>query len=158
VAIRLRRRAEARWRGAVSTGVGHIRTASGAVDGDYSLRSRATDDGTLDTNPEELIGAGLAGCFAMSVANLLEERGYEGVEVSAHATVKLDETDDGFRITEVLLSVTGSAATLAEAEFALLADEAKRTCPVSRALAGTTITLATVTLATITATEAEAAG
>ena len=143
--IRVRKRAEARWRGAVPTGVGHIRTASGAVDSDYSLRSRTIGDATLNTNPEELIGAGLAGCFAMSVANLLEERGYDGVEVSAQATVKLDETDAGFRITEILLSVSGSAANLADAEFVRLADEAKRTCPVSRALAGTTITLATVT-------------
>jgi lipoyl-dependent peroxiredoxin len=153
VGIHLRKRAEAQWRGAVSTGVGHIRTASGAVDRDYSLRSRATGDATPNTNPEELIGAGLAGCFAMSVANLLEERGYDGVEVSAQATVKLDETDDGFRITEIILSVSGSAANLADAEFTRLAGEAKRTCPVSRALAGTTVTLATVAV-----TGAEVAG
>jgi len=55
--------------------------------------------------------------------------------------VQLEETDAGFRITEILLSVSGSAEQLTDPEFAKLADEAKRTCPVSRALAGTTITL-----------------
>ncbi len=111
------------------------------MDRDYSLRSRETGEAAASTNPEELIGAGLAGCFAMSVANLLEEHGYDGVEVTAQAVVQLEETEAGFRITEILLSVTGSAEHLADGEFAKLAGEAKRACPVSRALAGTTITL-----------------
>jgi len=147
VGIRVRKRAEARWKGTVPTGVGHIRTASGAVDSDYSLRSRTVEEAVPNTNPEELIGAGLAGCFTMSLANLLEERGYDRVEVAARATVQLDETDAGFRITEILLSVTGSAVNLTGADFVSLADEAKRTCPVSRALAGTTITLSEAKLA-----------
>ncbi|MEV6240780.1 OsmC family peroxiredoxin [Lentzea sp. NPDC051838] len=142
--IRVRRRAEARWSGPIPTGSGHIRTGSGAVDRDYSLRSRETDDAPLNTNPEELIGAGLAGCFAMSVANLLEEAGFTQVDVNATAAVNLEETAAGFRITEISLSVTGSAATLVDEEFARLVDQAKRTCPVSLALAGTTITTALV--------------
>ena len=142
MAIRVRRRAEARWKGTIPTGAGHIRTSSGALDSDYSLRSRETDDARRNTNPEELIGAGLAGCFAMSVANLLEESGYADVEVAANAMVQLEQTEAGFRITEIVLSVTGSAATLTDDDFTRLADQAKRTCPVSLALAGTTITLA----------------
>ena len=140
--IQVRRRAEARWTGPVPTGVGRIRTASKALDSDYSLRSRETDDAPLNTNPEELIGAGLAGCFAMSVANLLERGGYTGVEVTANAVVRLEETDEGYRITEIALSVTGAGVELTDDDFARITDEAKRTCPVSRALAGTTITLA----------------
>lgn len=140
--FRVRRRAEARWAGTVPTGKGHIRTASGALDSDYSLRSREADDAALNTNPEELIGAGLAGCFAMSVANLLEEGGLTGVEVTANAMVQLEQVDAGFRITEITLSVTGQADALTDGEFARIADQAKRTCPISLALAGTTITLA----------------
>jgi lipoyl-dependent peroxiredoxin len=141
MAVRVRRRAEARWNGTVPTGTGHIRTGSGALDSDYSLRSRERDDAPLNTNPEELIGAGLAGCFAMSVANLLEEAGYADVEVTANAMVQLEQTEAGFRITEITLSVDGSAATLTDDDFARIADQAKRTCPVSLALAGTRITL-----------------
>ncbi|GAA1711894.1 OsmC family protein [Fodinicola feengrottensis] len=139
--IRVRRRAEAQWTGPVPTGKGHIRTGSRALDSDYSLRSRESDDAPLNTNPEELIGAGIAGCFAMSVANLLEEGGFADVEVTANAAVLLEQTDAGFRITEISLSVTGSAAALADDDFARIADRAKRTCPVSLALAGTTVTL-----------------
>ena len=140
--IQVRRRAQARWTGDVPTGAGHIRTASKALDSDYSLRSRETDDAPLNTNPEELIGAGLAGCFAMSVANLLEEGGYTGVEVNANAVVQLEQTDAGFRITEITLTVTGAAGGLTDDDFARITDRAKRTCPISLALAGTTITLA----------------
>ncbi|HKN55943.1 MAG TPA: OsmC family peroxiredoxin [Amycolatopsis sp.] len=147
MAIRVRRRAEARWKGSVPTGAGHIRTGSGALDSDYSLRSREKDDAGPNTNPEELIGAGLAGCFAMSVSNLLEEANYADVEVSANAMVQLEQTDAGFRITEITLSVTGSAATLTDEDFARIADQAKRTCPVSLALAGTTVTLASAKVA-----------
>ena len=138
--IRVRRRAEARWTGPVAKGTGHIRTASGALDSDYSLHSRETD-GSPQTNPEELIGSGLAGCFAMSVANLLEEGGFADVEVTANATVQLEQLDEGFRITEIALSVTGAAAGLTDEDFTRLAEQAKRTCPVSLALAGTTVTL-----------------
>jgi len=145
--IRVRRRAEAQWAGTVPTGKGHIRTASGALDSDYSLRSREADDAPLNTNPEELIGAGLAGCFAMSVSNLLEQGGFTDVEVTANAVVQLEQTDAGFRITEITLSLTGAATALTEDDFARLADQAKRTCPVSLALAGTTITLAQTKLA-----------
>lgn len=140
--IRVRRRAEARWAGTVPTGKGHIRTNSGALDSDYSLRSRESDDAPLNTNPEELIGAGIAGCFAMSTANLLEGGGFTNVEVAANAVVQLEQTDVGFRITEIALSVTGAADALTEDEFARIADQAKRTCPVSLALAGTTVRLA----------------
>lgn len=147
MSIRVRRRAEARWAGTVPSGKGHIRTGSGALDSDYSLRSRETDGAGRSTNPEELIGAGLAGCFAMSVANLLEQGGFADVEVTANAAVQLEQTDAGFRITEIVLSVTGAGAGLTEEEFATLADQAKRTCPISLALAGTTITLAPPRLA-----------
>ncbi|HEY4459955.1 MAG TPA: OsmC family peroxiredoxin [Pseudonocardiaceae bacterium] len=147
MAIRVRRRAQARWRGTVPTGAGHIRTNSGALDSDYSLRSRESDDAPLNTNPEELIGAGLAGCFAMSVANLIETAGYADIAVDADAVVQLDQTDAGFRITEITLSVDGSATDLDAEEFARIADQAKRTCPISLALAGTTITLATTKVA-----------
>jgi len=63
-----------------------VPTVSAHPDGEQGGRQRLlapfpeTDDAPLNTNPEELIGAGLAGCFAMSVANLLEQGGYGGVE------------------------------------------------------------------------------
>lgn len=137
--IRLRRKAEARWSGNVERGSGRISLASGALDGPYSLRTRVEDE--PHTNPEELIGAAHAGCFAMSLASLLEEHGYTPNEVHAIATVHLEEVDGGFSITRIELEVTGDVVGVDEPTFARLADEVKRTCPVSRALAGTEIVL-----------------
>ncbi len=139
--VHVRRRAQASWHGQVESGGGRVRLGSGALDADYSLRSRTDADQPAGTNPEELVGAGLAGCFAMSVANLLEEAGYEGVDVRADSVVHLDQTDSGFSLSRVALTVSGGATGLPPQEFADLAAEAKSTCPVSRALAGTEITL-----------------
>lgn len=137
--IRVRRRAEASWNGNVERGSGRISLASGALDGPYSLRSRVEDE--PHTNPEELIGAGHAACFAMSLANLLDEQGHTPNEVHAVATVQLEELDGGFSITRIELVATGDVPGMDESTFARLADQAKRTCPVSRALSGTEITL-----------------
>jgi osmotically inducible protein OsmC len=137
--IRVKRTADARWRGDVPNGAGHLSVQSGALDSSYSLKGRVEDP--PETNPEELIGAAHAGCFAMSLANLLSEVGAPPDEISAHATVHLEQQDDGFSITTIVLEVTGTVSGIDDERFAALAHEAKETCPVSRALAGTTITL-----------------
>jgi osmotically inducible protein OsmC len=139
VGIRIRRKAEARWQGTVDDGAGRISTGSGALDGPYSLRSRVGDE--PHTNPEELIGAGHAGCFAMSLANLLAEEGHEAIDVAATAAVNLEQLDGGFSVTRIELEAVGDVPGVDEATFARLAEQAKATCPISRALAGTEITL-----------------
>jgi len=143
--IHVRRRAEARWTGSVPAGTGHIRTASGALDSDYSLYSREADSAGLNTNPES--SSGPASRVLRDVGREpARGGGYAEVEVNAKAVVQMEQLHIGFRITEIALSVTGSAATLTQEDFASLADQAKRTCPVSLALAGTTITLAQTTV------------
>ena len=137
--LRIRRKAEARWRGSVEAGSGRISVGSGALDGPYSLRSRVGDE--PHTNPEELIGAGHAGCFAMSLANLLAEAGHEARDVTATATVNLEQLESGFSVTRIDLEAVGDVPGIDEATFVRLAEEAKATCPISRALAGTEITL-----------------
>lgn len=143
--IVVRKRASSTWIGSLGTGSGHIRSASGTVDNAYTLQGREAD-ASPGTNPEELIGAGLAGCFAMSLANLLEERNFTGVVVNAKAVVQLEGTETGFSITTIELAVTGAAEGIDSATFTALAAEAKRTCPVSRALAGTRVVLTSSTL------------
>jgi lipoyl-dependent peroxiredoxin len=139
MAIKIRRTASARWKGTVDAGRGQIELGSGAFKGAYSLRSRVGDE--PKTNPEELIGAGHAGCFAMSLANLLSDAGYPPNNVSATAVVNLEETVGGFSVTRIELTAVGDVPNLDSAEFTRLAEEAKATCPISRALAGTEITL-----------------
>ena len=107
----------------------------------YSLKARAEEE--AGTNPEQMIGAALAGCFSMSVANLIEETGLsmDGVEIKTSAIVTLTQTDQGFRINQVDLSVIGAVEGMANETFLQLAQKAKDTCPVSLLYASANITL-----------------
>ncbi len=133
------RRAAAHWEGDDSTGAGSISLGSGAFEGPYSLKSRVED--VPQANPEELIGAGLAGCFTMSLSNKLSESGHPPQRLDVTARVKMEEEPGRFSITLIELRVGGAVPGIDRGRFFALADEAKRTCPVSRALAGTTIEL-----------------
>jgi lipoyl-dependent peroxiredoxin len=124
----------------VPEGEGRMSVGSGAFDGTFTLRSRI-DEGMATTNPEELIGAGHAGCFTMSLANLMSEAGHPPSKVDTTARVHLEELDAGFRITKIELDTVGHAEGMDQATFLNLAKQAKTTCPVSLALAGTDITL-----------------
>jgi osmotically inducible protein OsmC len=137
--MKIQRSATATWRGPVEAGTGTITVGSGAFNGAYSFRSRMADD--PHTNPEELIGAGHAGCFAMSLANLVAKAGHPANEIAATARVSLEQVDGRFTLTRIALSAVGEVPGLDEQEFVRLAGEAKVTCPVSRALAGVEITL-----------------
>jgi osmotically inducible protein OsmC len=72
--IRLRRTATVTWRGTVTAGGGSIRLGSGAFEGPFSLKARVEE--SASTNPEELVGAGHAGCFTKSLADSLSESGH----------------------------------------------------------------------------------
>lgn len=140
MAFRITRTAKASWSGTVPEGGGRIAVGSGVFEGPFTLRAR-TEEGVRGTNPEELIGAGHAGCFTMSLANLLSEEGHPPEDLQTTAHVVLEQLDAGFTITRIELSTRGRVAGVDAAEFARLAEQAKATCPVSRALAGTQISL-----------------
>jgi osmotically inducible protein OsmC len=133
------RSAEASWQGTVSAGAGEIALGSQAFSGPYSLKGRV-EEGVHATNPEELLGAAEAGCFTMSLANLLEEAGHEVRDLRTHAKVTLGEADGSFNITSIALHTVGDVPGLDPARFHELAQEAKD-CTVSRVLTGTQITL-----------------
>jgi lipoyl-dependent peroxiredoxin len=138
--IKVRRRAQSSWQGTVPEGGGRIELGSGALDSAFTLEGRV-EDGIPQTNPEELIGAGHAGCFTMSLADLLSSAGHPPADLRTKATVHLDEQAQGFSITRIHLETVGEVDGLDATRFAELAEQAKATCPVSRALAGTEITL-----------------
>jgi osmotically inducible protein OsmC len=101
------------------------------------------DDVNGVTNPEELIAAASAGCFTMSLSSMLEEEGTPAQALETTGHVRLEQVEDGFRITRILLEVSGAAPGVAPEHLAELAESAKSTCPVSLALAGTEIVLRT---------------
>jgi osmotically inducible protein OsmC len=137
--IKIRRSANALWRGTVEGGCRNVALGSGAFSGPYSLRSHVGD--AAHTNAEELVDAAHAGCFAMSLANLVAQAGYTVTEISASSPVSLEQVDGRFTSTGIALSAIGDVPGLDKPEFARLADEANETCPVSRTLAGVEITL-----------------
>lgn len=118
-------------------GQGTVALGSGAYEGPYTFASRFEDgDGT---NPEELIGAAEAGCYAMAFANMLDEEGYTPERIHAEAVVTLDA--DALEITTVELTVEGTVPDIDEDGFHDMAAQAKEGCPVSKVLAGADITL-----------------
>jgi lipoyl-dependent peroxiredoxin len=140
MSVRVTRTARASWQGDLAEGGGRIGVGSGAYEGPFTLRARV-EDVERSTNPEELIGAAHAGCFTMSLANLLTESGHPPADLQTSAEVRLEQLETGFAITRIALQTVGKVPGVDAGTFASLAQQAKDTCPVSRALAGTEITL-----------------
>jgi len=140
LAVKIVRTAQASWSGTVPDGGGRLALGSGAFEGPFTLRARV-EDGQRGANPEELIGLANAGCYTMSLADLLSTEGHPPQDLETQARVHLEQTDSGWSITLIELHTTGEVEGVDEATFQRLAEQAKATCPVSRALAGTQITL-----------------
>jgi osmotically inducible protein OsmC len=123
------RKSQAVWEGSLKEGSGRMRLASGLYEGPYTFSSRFEEG--KGTNPEELIGAALAGCFSMFLAALLTDRGHAPESVSTTAAVHLGA---GPTITKIELD---TGVKVAGVDYDLLqevAAQAKRDCPVSKAL------------------------
>lgn len=138
------RNAEAVWTGTLRDGNGRMRFGSGAYDGAYTWASRfESGDGT---NPEELLGAAHAGCFSMALSAGLTRAGHEPTSIDTHAEVHLEKGEAGFGITTVELTTRADVAGIDQQTFLDFAEEAKKNCPVSRALTGVEIRLNAVLL------------
>ncbi|WP_445665852.1 OsmC family protein [Fodinibius sp. AD559] len=133
------KQANAQWNGDLKNGNGTMELGSGSFQGNYSFASRFEDgDGT---NPEELIGAAHAGCFSMALSNELAEAGYNPKSVKTKAEVTFEVTDDGPAITGIKLICAADIPNIDTDHFKEIAEGAKDNCPVSKALAGTDISL-----------------
>ncbi|MDR2877594.1 MAG: OsmC family protein [Chromatiales bacterium] len=137
----LTRKAHARWEGSLSKGGGQVETGSRALRSSYSFASRFEDG--KGTNPEELLGAAHAGCFAMALTYTLEQAGFAPVYVDAIAEVTLAprKSGEGFSISGSHLICKARVPGLDQAGFLRYAEAAKVDCPISRAIAGVEITL-----------------
>jgi lipoyl-dependent peroxiredoxin len=133
------RKSSAEWIGGPKDGSGTLKLGSGAFEGRYSFGSRF-ENGS-GTNPEELIGAAHAACFSMALASLLKPAGYEPRRISTTATVHLEE---GPSISLIELSTEAEIPDIDEKTFRRFAEDAKKNCPVSKALAGVDIRLIAV--------------
>lgn len=136
----MKRTATAVWNGSLKGGTGSLTTASGALKSTpYSFVSRF-ESGT-NTNPEELIAAAHAGCFAMALSATLGEAGLKPERLEAMAEVTLDNVaPKGWTVTSSHLMLRGNVPGIDAEKFEELANKAKANCPISRLL-NATITL-----------------
>lgn len=134
------RSANAIWSGNLKEGKGTLDSQSGALKGTpYSFKMRFEDEsGKSGTNPEELIAAAHAGCFAMQFSHFLAENGTEAQKLDAKAVVTLIP---GKGITQSALTVVGTVPGISADKFKELAEKAKGECPVSKALGAINVTL-----------------
>lgn len=132
------RTAAAHWEGSLMEGAGQVSLdSSGLGTYDVTWASRAEEPAGR-TSPEELIAAAHSTCYSMALSLTLAEAGSPPSTVDTRADV---DFQPGKGITEIRLTVRASVPGLSAADFAGFAQDAKVTCPVSQALAGTTITL-----------------
>lgn len=137
------RTARTAWNGSLETGEGQVELSSSKLGTyDVSFPKRAADDANGSTSPEELLGAAHSACYAMQFSAVLGQAGgtVEALDVRADVSLGPDP-DGGFKLTGIKLIVRGEVSGIDEAAFLTAADEAKATCPVSKALTGVEITL-----------------
>jgi osmotically inducible protein OsmC len=129
----MKRKASAVWKGGLRDGKGTISTDSGVLsDTQYSFSTRFEQG--VGTNPEELIAAAHAGCFAMALSGQLGDAGLTAERIRTTANVTLDKTKAGFTITAVHLDVTAKIPGADQQAFETAANNAKAGCPVSKVL------------------------
>jgi osmotically inducible protein OsmC len=133
------RNAHARWEGTIKEGKGKVDFGNGTFKGAYSFASRFEEG--VGTNPEELLDAAHAACFAMALSLVLGQAGFKPGYIDATAHVTVQPQDGGFKITKSHIACEGRVPDIDDATFLQHAETAKATCPVSQALAGTEITL-----------------
>lgn len=137
------RTAHTSWTGGLQDGSGHVTlVSSGAGEFDVSYPKRTAENADGTTSPEELIAAAHSACYSMQLSAMIAASGGTPVGLEVNATVTLSpDPAGGSRISAIDLVVLGKVENLDESAFQAVAAKAKATCPVSKALTGTTISL-----------------
>jgi lipoyl-dependent peroxiredoxin len=124
------RTAQAHWQGNLKEGKGILSTPSGILNKtNYSFKTRFEEE-KKGTNPEELLAAAHAGCFTMSVAAILAEKGFTPRSLDTTATATLE----GLTITKIHLSISGWGEGISENVFKEVAKIAEKNCIISKVL------------------------
>ena len=138
------RTARAIWSGSLKEGRGIMTFGGGAFEGAYSFPSRF--ETAPGNSPEELLAAAHAGCFSMALSGVLNHAGYTPNRIETSAHIYLEAVEGGAAITKIELSTAAEIPNIDEETFTQLAEEAKKTCPVSKALAGVPVIMLKVKL------------
>jgi lipoyl-dependent peroxiredoxin len=120
----MKRKATAVWNGSGKDGSGHLTTQSTILSKtQYSFNGKGT-------NPEELIAAAHAGCFSMKFSFVLNEAGFTPDEINTDCVVTIDNGT----VTSSELKMTAKIPGITKEKFQAAAEEAKKTCPISKLL------------------------
>lgn len=123
--------AHAVWNGTVKEGKGNITTKSEILNkSNYSFGTRFGD--AKGTNPDELIAASHAGCFAMALSLMLGENGFTPDQINAQADVTMNP--DKLEITDSHLTLNAKIPGISQEKFNEIANMAKDNCPISKVL------------------------
>lgn len=129
----MERKASARWQGGLKNGKGEVSVGSGVLQKTpYSFGTRFEDG--KGTNPEELVAAAHAGCFAMALSAQLEQAGLTAETIEVTAAVTLEKTGAGWTVTASHLDTVARIPGADRAKFEKAAKDAKEGCPISRLL------------------------
>ncbi|HKZ36340.1 MAG TPA: OsmC family protein [Chryseolinea sp.] len=127
--MKFTRKAYAQWHGTGKEGMGTLTTDSTVLkQTQYSYKTRF--ESGVGTNPEELIAAAHAGCFTMQLSFLLDAAGYKANQLDTEAHVLFEDGS----ITQIQLKLSGEVDNIDSANFQEIAQNAKRICPISKAL------------------------
>jgi lipoyl-dependent peroxiredoxin len=130
------RSARATWKGGLKTGTGSFKTDSGLT-ANYNFSSRFGEERA--SNPEELLAAAEAACYSMALSGALEKNGTPATNIATQGKCTIEKVGEGFGITSIMLDVRVTAPGLDDAKLRILAEDTKKTCPVSKVLTGTKI-------------------
>ena len=128
----MKRKVNAIWKGNGDDGNGTLTAQSGAFNNmPYSFKTRfENDNGSLGTNPEELIAAALAGCFNMKLSFVLNDAGFNPEELNTEALLTFE---DG-KVISIELDLKAKVLGIKDEKFIELAEDAKENCPISGVL------------------------
>ena len=128
----MKRKVNAIWKGNGADGNGTLTAQSGAFNNmPYSFKTRfENDNGSLGTNPEELIAAALAGCFNMKLSFVLNDANFNPEELNTEALLTFE---DG-KVILIELDLKAKVLGIKDEKFIELAEDAKENCPISGVL------------------------
>lgn len=127
----INRKATAVWKGSGKDGSGVISTQSTVLENtQYSFNTRFADG--KGTNPEELVAAAHAGCFAMKLSFELNAAGFTADELNATVTISLDPAKG--QVVKSHIDLTAKIPEITPEKFAEVAEKAEKECPISQLL------------------------
>ena len=128
----MKRKVNAIWKGNGADGSGILTAQSGAFNNmPYTFKTRfENDNGSLGTNPEELIAAALAGCFNMKLSFVLNDANFNPEELNTEALLTFE---DG-KVISIELDLKAKVLGIKDEKFIELAEDAKENCPISGVL------------------------